>query len=615
MKYRLGGVNGSQRYRAGIVRNLNKKLIIMNRIFTSIAALSVVAAMSAVEFAGGDGTAANPYQITTAEQLQAIKDGLTSHYLLMNDIDLDGIKWQPIGDGTNPFTGTFNGGGHIISNFTDDSGTDGYGFFGRCNDEGVIENLIMANADLVVGRWCGIVCANNGNWERQGGTIRNVEVRDSYINGSTVIAAIAGTCDGFAENCRVINTTVECDGIVAGGIAACSNGGKNGHFYDCVFHGNITGESVVSGICAQKCMQADRTVPQIKNCVVYGNITGTGAGANVAGITAEDTWWDATTNPQLIDNCCSFAAIRGGQIGGINGNGQMGITSNCYVTGDMTVTTSFNADLPWSGGISATCYNPSMSDVYFGGKITNASGSADVKVGAILGRQWDITTIKNAFYSDECGASAIGETVVNMTVENVVALLPEQMTDLANFSFSDPSRWQIVKGETMPFFANQTAPLKISEATTDRVAGTCSADLERVIVIGSISEVIYNDVEIADGKWSMEFSADDVIEGETLTVIGIDKNKMPSMAMLAKVEAGVKGGTSVTVSDKSFSIKVVANKAMFGLEAGYTVCTPAGAVVKSGVAREISLDGLGSGCYIVSATANGNTVSSKIIIR
>lgn len=586
----------------------------MNRLFTTVAALSAVAAMNAVDFAGGDGTAANPYQITTAEQLQAMKDGPSSHYLLMNDIDLDGVKWTPIGDNAASFTGTFNGGGHIISNLTDDSGVNGFGLFGRCNDEGVIENFIITNADLTVGNWCGIVCSTNGNWERQGGTIRNVEVRDSYINGASAIAAIAGCCDGFVENCRVINTTVECDGTTAGGIAGCCNGGKKGHFYDCFFYGNVTAETVVSGICAQKNLQAERTVPEIKNCVVYGNITGTGAGANTAGITAEDTWWDGNTNPQLIDNCCSFASLRGGMVGGINGNGQMGITTNCYVTGDITVTTSFNADLPWSGGISATCYNPTLSNVYFSGKTINASGSTAAKIGAILGRQWDTTTLSNAYYSDECGASAVGEDIVGMTVENVEALLPEQMTTLANFKFSEPSRWQIVEGETTPFFANQTAPLKVTEATTDRVGGTCSADLERVIVIGSISEAIYNDVEIADGKWTMEFASDDVIEGETLTLIGIDKGKMPSMVTLAKVELGT-GGTTIVESTKAIEIKVIANKAVFGMEAPYAICNLAGANVKAGVAEEVSLDGLAAGCYIVTAEISGNKVSTKVIVK
>ncbi|MDE7147378.1 MAG: fructose-1,6-bisphosphatase, partial [Duncaniella sp.] len=175
-------------------------------------------------------------------------------------------------------------------------------------------------------------------------------------------------------------------------------------------------------------------------------------------------------------------------------------------------------------------YNPTLADVYFGGKMVDQSGSTAAKIGAVLGRQWDTTTIRNAFFNDECGAPAIGETVVGMTMVNVTPLLPEQMTDMSNFTFSEPSRWQNVAGETMPFFANQTAPLKITEATTVSLNGTCSPDLERVVITGSISETLYNEVEIADGKWSVDFDNDDVIEGATLTVFGFDKSKMPTFA-------------------------------------------------------------------------------------
>lgn len=587
----------------------------MKKIFPLIAAFSAATAMSATDFAGGDGSAANPYQITTAEQLQAMKDAPGSHYLMMNDIDLDGVKWTPIGSNDAPFTGTFNGGGYTIWNFTEDSGVNGFGLFARCNDTGVIENFVVANADLVLGNWVGIVCSTNGNWERQGGTIRNVEVRDSYINGATSVAAIAGCCDGFVENCVVINTTVECDGASVGGIAGTCTGGKQGHFYDCVFSGNVTGSSIVGGICGEENLAAEATVPLIKNCVVYGKITGTGAGANVGGICAQDTWWDANTNPHWYDNNCVFADIRGGIIGGINGNGQMGKTTNCYVTGELTVTSSFDEGLPWNGGISATCYNPTLADVYFGGKMVDQSGSTAAKIGAVLGRQWDTTTIRNAFFNDECGAPAIGETVVGMTMVNVTPLLPEQMTDMSNFTFSEPARWQNVAGETMPFFANQTAPLKITEATTVSLNGTCSPDLERVVITGSISETLYNEVEIADGKWSVDFDNDDVIEGETLTVFGFDKNKMPSMVSSAKVVKGSQLGLITSVATDASAIRVHGNKVVFGCEAAYAVTGLSGMTVMKGVASEVTLDGLASGCYIVTATVNGTATSVKAVVK
>jgi hypothetical protein len=49
-------------------------------------------------FAGGSGTAEDPWQVATAEQLDRIRNDLTAHYILVDDIDLSGIdNWIPIG--------------------------------------------------------------------------------------------------------------------------------------------------------------------------------------------------------------------------------------------------------------------------------------------------------------------------------------------------------------------------------------------------------------------------------------------------------------------------------------------------------------------------------------
>ena len=85
-------------------------------------------------FEGGSGTAEDPWQIATAEQLDRVRDDLTAHYILTADIDLSGYEnWEPIGafqsrsdapeDAEVPhpdyaFTGTFMGDGHTISNLT-----------------------------------------------------------------------------------------------------------------------------------------------------------------------------------------------------------------------------------------------------------------------------------------------------------------------------------------------------------------------------------------------------------------------------------------------------------------------------------------------------------------
>ena len=72
-------------------------------------------------FAGGSGTQADPYLISTPDQLNAIRQGLDKHYKLLNDIDLSAWgDWMPIGGEElerhgepTPFTGSLDGAGSM----------------------------------------------------------------------------------------------------------------------------------------------------------------------------------------------------------------------------------------------------------------------------------------------------------------------------------------------------------------------------------------------------------------------------------------------------------------------------------------------------------------------
>jgi hypothetical protein len=109
----------------------------------------------------GDGSEANPYLISTAAELVALgaevdggdtKSGV--YYALANDIDLDGIAWNPIGasyksEGTDisgSFAGTLDGRGHIISNISV-SGMQYAGLFGS-NFNGTVMNLGMEGGSI-----------------------------------------------------------------------------------------------------------------------------------------------------------------------------------------------------------------------------------------------------------------------------------------------------------------------------------------------------------------------------------------------------------------------------------------------------------------------------------
>ena len=109
-----------------------------SRFFLKIAALSFCIAAGAnqtmAQFAGGNGTQGNPYQINTAAQLAQLASFVNTgnsaynaaYYLLTANINLSGYDtnnitfnsgngWMPIGNQTNPFMGLFDGNGYVIT--------------------------------------------------------------------------------------------------------------------------------------------------------------------------------------------------------------------------------------------------------------------------------------------------------------------------------------------------------------------------------------------------------------------------------------------------------------------------------------------------------------------
>jgi hypothetical protein len=115
----------------------------------------------------GDGSLAEPYQISTCTQLQNMSSNLGANYLLNNSIDCSGIaNFKPIGycvgscggGEDSPFTGNFNGNYSTISNLAivnlSSSGNDGWGLFGyidtsinsSCESEAIITSISFVEA-------------------------------------------------------------------------------------------------------------------------------------------------------------------------------------------------------------------------------------------------------------------------------------------------------------------------------------------------------------------------------------------------------------------------------------------------------------------------------------
>ncbi len=196
----------------------------------------------------GSGTEEDPYGISTPEQLNAVRDHLDGHFILLNDIDLyaatapggefynSGKGWTPIGDNLTPFTGFFNGGGFVIKNMHISNPAILYiGLFGR--NSGTITRLGTQN--------CEITANDAGDAEIFIGSIAGSNygtIRECYNTGhilvSSYFAKVGGIAGGYGTIEKCFNTgTISANGYYAyvGGIA-----GFAGTIKECYNTGSIT---------------------------------------------------------------------------------------------------------------------------------------------------------------------------------------------------------------------------------------------------------------------------------------------------------------------------------------------------------------------------------------
>ncbi len=225
---------------------------------------------------------------------------------LDNDLDLEGKAFYPIPS----FSGSFDGGGHTISNFV--LATDGshQGFFRYLQKEGSIVNL-------------------------------NLEGRVEPDNSRCQVGGLVGTSYGTIENCTF-------KGKVSGMNYVGGLVGENyGSIKDCKVEGSVSGKRFTGGIAGYSC-------GSIKNCENRSEVnTGISAGGleidklNVEGLTltgAEDT--DVVSDSGgivgfssgTVEGCMNLGAVGyphyGYNVGGIAGR-QSGYISSCSNLGEI----------------------------------------------------------------------------------------------------------------------------------------------------------------------------------------------------------------------------------------------------------------------------------------
>lgn len=266
-----------------------KKIVSMVLLISFICGLSVnVSAYS------GIGTESNPYVITTPKDLMNMKNDLSAHYVLGNNIDMSDAWYEPVGnDIDGAFTGSFDGRGYTISNLDLDlEGTKYVGLFGYLD-----------------------------------GTVKNVNLTNVVASGYRYIGGIAGYADNNAKilnchcsaiiDCLYIEKTVYSGGIVGYSLASVDS---------CSFSGEVKGSEYGGGIAGyieNAC---------ISGCFNYGDIYSKNYSGGVAGFSKGNI--NNSTNRGTI-YVTEYMQSYSQCAGGISGY-SYGKISNCYNYGSIT---------------------------------------------------------------------------------------------------------------------------------------------------------------------------------------------------------------------------------------------------------------------------------------
>ena len=320
---------------------------------------------TAAAFAGGTGTAEDPYQIANGAQLAYLASSVNSgetytgkNFVLTVNIDLNGLPWTPIansfsdallgGSNYRIFAGNFDGNGYTISKVSIGSETtpfesDVFGLFGAT--EGKISNL---NLDTV--------------------SIHGVaKITSGYVIGPA--GGLVGYSAGSIENCHVTGLTMDMN---------AQDGGIAGAYWIGGLVGALDGTQIIN------------------ECSVSGSITekaGRGSIGGLIGELGEEAKITYSRSNVTVNVKADYygGADVGGFIGKGNGNKNAEtVIRNCYATGNVT-------GGAYAGGFASSLWGLNIKNCYASGNVSQASVAMASFVGTDAAAGYAYGSITNCF--------------------------------------------------------------------------------------------------------------------------------------------------------------------------------------------------------------------------
>ncbi|MBU0484080.1 MAG: hypothetical protein KKB30_06155 [Proteobacteria bacterium] len=303
----------------------------------------------------GNGSGATPYQLTDVYGLQGMgSSGMPGNaYQLANDIDATatatwnaGAGFAPVGNLSTPFTGSFDGVNHTITDLTINRvGSDNVGLFGV--NEGSLGDIRLVGVSVSGTNYVGGLAGWN-----YAGSISNSYVATA-ITGQTMVGGLVGRATNGTISTSYATGSVTASGSEVGGLVGGNYGGTINTSYAT---DNVSGTNYVGGLA--------------------GSSTGT------------------------ITDAYATGSVNGSNyVGGlVGGNYGAGTISNAYATGIVSGIVSGIGGLV---GISTGIVNTSFWDTQTSGQATSAAGT-----GLTTAEMQSLATFSGAGWSiDDSGGS------------------------------------------------------------------------------------------------------------------------------------------------------------------------------------------------------------------
>lgn len=372
-------------------------------------------------FGGGDGSELNPFIVEDKEDfIQVFHKNMENqeyHFKQVNDIDLFGIDWIPIGDVAKgpPFMGIFDGGDKFIDNLKVSSSSNYIGLFGLCVGA-TLRNINITKAEVV---------SLNGFY---------ASILTSYLDGSCVVSncSVQGTVIGNYSRSNIAGLVVSASSSSV--IERCSVNAK------------LIGHHVAGAVLYSKGI--------IEDCYVVGAIEG--ISINSESRLQTSTFAHSCDSTCVIKNCYSVVTISNAN----TDNTYMGLFASPSSPYELPTIQSCYSDI--SVGVAIDGWVADVS-YYSGGQPYYLRGT-DNELYKLLKNQdpvdysglppyttfYEARPISGSRYSEFWGA------VTPDTDEN--ARTTQQMKTKANYIGWDFDKvWTIDEGKSYPTFKKKRA--------------------------------------------------------------------------------------------------------------------------------------------------------------